>query len=509
MKGKSFLGLLFAVAMLTIVATTGFAAGMDTLTVGFPGDAKSLDPHKATDTMSFAVIRHINEPLVTVDGKTKELVPVLAERWEILDDQTYKFYLKKGVKFHNGEELTAEDVVFSLKRAASPESLFAKSRGAYIDPEGFEIIDKYTLIVKTRGPIGGWLESMKHPYANIFNKKAVEEAGDEYFRNPVGTGPFEFKSWVKGERIELTAFEDYHGKKPNFKNLNILILPDDSSRVIALETGSVDMIYAVPPSDYDRLKDSSKVKVVNAPGLRILYLGMNNDKKPLNDPRVRLAIDYALNKDAFNEIVYQGNSVKPYGPLPTASTFTPANTEPCPYDPEKAKALLAEAGYPDGITLELWTGNFRDRVSGATVIQSMLAQVGIKVNIQVFESGVLDGKAKGKDHDMVIATWGMQTNRDAGMYWVGLFHSGAIGSSNWARMNDSVFEPILNKAQITVNAKERAALLQQAWDRLYEVHPIVPLAIADEIYGGRKDLVGMEDFADGQLNYLGDLSIQE
>ena len=189
MKGKSFLGLLFAVAMLTIVATTGFAAGMDTLTVGFPGDAKSLDPHKATDTMSFAVIRHINEPLVTVDGKTKELVPVLAERWEILDDQTYKFYLKKGVKFHNGEELTAEDVVFSLKRAASPESLFAKSRGAYIDPEGFEIIDKYTLIVKTRGPIGGWLESMKHPYANIFNKKAVEEAGDEYFRNPVGTGP--------------------------------------------------------------------------------------------------------------------------------------------------------------------------------------------------------------------------------------------------------------------------------------------------------------------------------
>ena len=110
---------------------------------------------------------------------------------------------------------------------------------------------------------------------------------------------------------------------------------------------------------------------------------------------------------------------------------------------------------------------------------------------------------------MVIATWGMQTNRDAGMYWVGLFHSGAIGSSNWARMNDSVFEPILNKAQITVNAKERAALLQQAWDRLYEVHPIVPLAIADEIYGGRKDLVGMEDFADGQLNYLGDLYIQE
>ena len=132
-------------------------------------------------------------------------MPVLAERWEILDDQTYKFYLKKGVKFHNGDELTAEDVVYSLNEP-HPLNLCLLALRKFIDPDGFQIIDKYTVIVKTRGPVGGWLESMKHPYANIFNKKAVEEAGDEYFRNPVGTGPFEFKSWVKGERIELTAF---------------------------------------------------------------------------------------------------------------------------------------------------------------------------------------------------------------------------------------------------------------------------------------------------------------
>ena len=350
---------------------------------------------------------------------------------------------------------------------------------------------------------------MKHPYANIFNKKAVEEAGDEYFRNPVGTGPFEFKSWVKGERIELTAFEDYHGKKPNFKNLNILILPDDSSRVIALETGSVDMIYAVPPSDYDRLKDSSKVKVVNAPGLRILYLGMNNDKKPLNDPRVRLAIDYALNKDAFNEIVYQGNSVKPYGPLPTASTFTPANAEPCPYDPEKAKALLAEAGYPDGITLELWTGNFRDRVSGATVIQSMLAQVGIKVNIQVFESGVFDEQVKKNTHDLIISRWGMQTNRDAGQYWLPLFHSSSIGATNWTALKDETLDSYIDTVNTTVDEGKRKELFQKIWDRLDELHPVVVLTVPNELYGARKDLVGLENFYDGRLNYLGDLALED
>ena len=158
--------------LLLSVASTGFAKGLETLTVGLPGDAKSLDPHQATDTMSFSVAKHINEPLVTVDGKTKQLVPVLAERWEIVDPQTYRFHLRKGVKFHNGDELTADDVVFSLKRAATT-SVHAGSSGKYIDPEGFQIIDKYTVIVKTRGPVGGWLESMKHPYASIFSKRAV------------------------------------------------------------------------------------------------------------------------------------------------------------------------------------------------------------------------------------------------------------------------------------------------------------------------------------------------
>ncbi|MDD3724431.1 MAG: ABC transporter substrate-binding protein [Bacteroidales bacterium] len=509
MKGKSFLGLLFAVAMLTIVATTGFAAGMDTLTVGFPGDAKSLDPHKAVDSMSFAVIKHINEPLVTVDGKTKELVPVLAERWEILDDQTYKFYLKKGVKFHNGDELTAEDVVYSLKRATSPESVFAGSKGKFIDPDGFQIIDKYTVIVKTRGPVGGWLESMKHPYANIFNKKAVEEAGDEYFRNPVGTGPFEFKSWVKGERIELTAFEDYHGKKPNFKNLNILILPDDSSRVIALETGTVDMIYALPPSDCARLEGSSKVKVVEAPGLVLSYLGMNTQKKPLNDPRIRLAIEYALNKEAYNAVVYQDKSVVPAGPLLAASTFTPQGVKSYSCDVQKAKELLKEAGYADGMTLDLWMSNFQEQVNGATVIQSMLAQVGIKVNIQVFESGVFDEQVKKNTHDLIISRWGMQTNRDAGQYWLPLFHSSSIGATNWTALKDETLDSYIDTVNTTVDEGKRKELFQKIWDRLDELHPVVVLTVPNELYGARKDLVGLENFYDGRLNYLGDLALED
>ena len=508
MKEKMFVRLLMA-AVFLFVACTGFAKNMETFTLGLPGDAKTLDPHQAVDTLSFIVTKHINEPLVTVDGRTKQLVPVLAEKWEILDQQTYKFYLKKGVKFHNGEELTAEDVVFSLKRAASPDSVYAKSKGKYIDTDGFKIIDKYTLIVRTRGPVGGWLESMKHPYASIFSRKAVEEGGKEYFRNPVGTGAFRFKSWVKGERMELVAFDDYHGKKPAFKNFNIVVLPDDSSRVIALETGKVDMIYALPPTDFDRLDASAGAKAFKAPGLGLIYLGMNTQRKPLDDPRVRLAIEYAINKEAYDAIVFQKKSAQPAGPLVPASTFSPKDAKPYPYDPAKAKALLAEAGYPKGLTVNLWISNFQDRVNGATVIQSMLAQVGITVNIQVFESGVFDTKVKTNEQDMIISTWGMQTNRDAGQFWLSLFHSASVGSTNWTVLRDKEVDEGLDAVNSTVDDAKRTELFQKIWNRLDTLHPFVSLAVPNELYGARKDLVGLEEFYDGRLNYLGNLTLKD
>ncbi|MEA4880651.1 MAG: ABC transporter substrate-binding protein [Synergistaceae bacterium] len=510
MTVKKYLQLLAAVLIVLGAAAAGCAAEMETFNMGLASDAKNLDPHRATDTMSFTVLKHIQEPLVTVDGKTKELVPVLVEKWEMLDPETYKFYLKKGVKFHNGEEFTAEDVVFSFTRVAQKESVHAGNKGRQIDPDGFQIVDKYTVIVKTRGPLGGWLEGMKHPYASIFNKKAVEDGGEEYFRNPVGTGPFKFKNWVKGEKVELERFEEYHGKKANFKNLNFLVIPDDSSRVIALETGKVDMIYGVPPSDLMRLNSSQKTKVVSAPGLRLIYLGANTQKKPLDDPRVRLALEYGVNKEAFGLVVYQGNSTQPAGPLVTASTFTPKDATPFPYDPKKAKELLKEAGFPDGLTLNLWTGSLQDNVNGATVLQSMLAQVGITIKIQVFEpSALMAAITKNNDHDLYIAQWGMQTSRNAGDFWLSLFSSGSVPASNWAMLKDDEMDRLLALGQSTVDQGARTEVLQKIWDRLAVLHPIVPLVIPNELYGARKDLRGVEDLADGQINYLGNLHIAE
>ena len=498
--------LLFSLLLLPLLPTQGLAKG-DTLTVGVAIDAKNLDPQNSVDTYSFSMIRQIYEPLVTVDGKTRKLVPVLAESWEVLSPDTYRFHLKKGVKFHNGEELTAEDVVFSLKRAASPDSVFAGSKGRYIDPEGFKIEDRYTVIVKTRGPFGGFLQSMKHPYASILSKKAVMELGKSYFRNPVGTGPSKFVKWVKGENLPLEAFQDYHGQKPNFKYMTFLVLPDDSSRVIALETGKADMIYAVPYGDYERLNGSDKVKVVRAPGLVLIYMGMNTQSPKLQDPRVRLAIEYAVNKEALNAVVYQGNSQLAAGPLLPACSFYPENASPYGYDPEKSKVLLKEAGVSD-LKLSLWVLNSQDLIDAATVIQSMLAKVGIALDIQVLENGVFNDNTRSGKQEMFLYMWGMQTNRDAGVYWQALFAKAAIGTTNLVRMDDPEIDANIDLATKTIDAGTRDQIFQKIWDRLNALHPWVYLSIPSELYGAQKELLGVDDLYDGKINYLGNLKRQ-
>ena len=500
MKMKSFL---LALAATALLAASAFARG-DTMTVGVAIDAKNLDPQNSVDTYSFCLTNQMYETLYTVDGKTRKLTPVLAESYDQIDEKTYRFHLKKGVKFHNGDEMTAEDVVFSLKRATSPQSVFANSKGRYIDPDGFKIEDKYTVIVKTRAPFGGFLESMKHPYASILCKRAVEEAGNTYSMNPVGTGAFKLIKWTKGEKLELEAFEDYHGEKPAYKKLTFLIIPDDSTRVIALETGKVDFVCAMPTAEFNRLQGSDKVQLVRAPGLVLYYLGMNTQSPKLADPRVRLAIEYAVDKAALNAVVYEGNSAPAIGPLLPVCSFFPENAAPFGYDPEKAKALLAEAGVKD-LKLTLWALNLQDLINSATVLQGMLAQVGIQLDIQVLENGVFNDRMKTGAYDMFLYMWGMMTNRDAAVYWQSLFTKKAIGTTNYTRLNDDQVDGWVTEATETLDTAKRNAIFQQTWDRINELHPMVYLAIPSELYGAQKDLKGVEDLCDGKISFLGKL----
>lgn len=500
---------LFAAASFVCAGAAFAEPRGENLRVGVSVDAKNFDPCNSVDTYSFSMQKQIYETLFTLDSKTRTLKPLLAESVEMLDDCTYKFHLRKGVKFHNGEEMTAEDVVFSLMRASNPEtSVFAKSHAAWIDRDGFEILDPYTVIVRSKEPTGGLLASLKCPYADILCKKAVEEAGKDYFRKPVGTGAFRLVNWIKGERAELEAFPEYWGEKPYAKKITFVVLPDDSTRIIALETGKVDMIYAVPPSDYERLKDQKDIKVVKAPGLVLLHLSMNTQAPKLKDPRVRLAIEYAIDKNVYNQVVYGGNAVAPRGPLPDASLYLPENAAPWPYDPEKAKQLLKEAGVGE-LELNLWVMNASDRINGATVLQNMLAQVGIKLNVTVYENAVINDKVRKGTHELYLCTWGMQNSRDAGIYWQAQFTKSSIGATNSAWLSDDQVDQWVNEANHTIDESKRNALFAKVWDRVNELHPWVYMSLAEELHGARRDLLGVEDLLDGKLNFLGNLHYPE
>ena len=248
---------------------------------------------------------------------------------------------------------------------------------------------------------------------------------------------------------------------------------------------------------------------METPGLILMHLFLNTQKKPFDDPRVRKAVQYAVNQEAYGQVVYQGRFELSAGPVLPVSSYYPEDAKPYPYDPSKAKELLKEAGYADGLTAELWIANFPDRVSGATVLQSMLAEVGIKVNVTVFEAGLFDSKGSESGYDMAIRTVGMQTSRDAGDYWHVMFHSTGVGGYNWSRLADPEMDKLIDDANACMDPAERETLLRAIWDKLDELHPDVTLTIPTELYGARKDLEGLENLGDGRQNYLGDLTLKD
>ena len=208
--------------------------------------------------------------------------------------------------------------------------------------------------------------------------------------------------------------------------------------------------------------------------------------------------------------MYNGNATPGVGPLPTRSTWLPENPVKWGYDPELARRLLKEAG-AEGLELELWVMNASDRITGATVLQSMLGQVGIKVNIEVYENAVVNDKVRNdpSSYDMYCATWGMQNNRDPGRYWRGSITSHSTGATNSARINDPEIDRLVEFVNRTIDEKARGELFQKVWDRVNDLHPWVYLCQADELHGAQKDLIGVEDLLDGKINLLSNLHYPE
>ena len=436
-------------------AATGANTGKDTLVIGQGADAKSLDPHASNDNPSSNIRVQIYDRLMDLDENGVPQ-PMLAESWERPDDKTIIFHLRKGVKFHNGDEMKASDVKFSLERAlASPEVSHILA-----GINGVEVIDDYTVKVTTEKPMAAILNNLSHITIAILSERATKEAGDKFGQNPVGSGPYKFVSWQSGDRVTLEAFPEYWQGEAPVKNVVYRNIVEETNRTIGLETGELDIIYDIQGLDKNKLRDDERFVLIEGPQVSMTYLGFNMKKAPYDNPKVREAISYAIDQKPIIDTVFLGageaaNSI--IGP----NVWGYYDVEKYTQDIEKAKALLAEAGYPDGFKAKIWVNDNPVRRDIAVILQDQLKQIGIDLAIETVEWGAfLDGTARG-DHEMFLLGWGTVTrDPDYGIYE--LVSTSTMGSAgNRSFYSNPTVDKLLEEGRTELDPEKRKAIYKE------------------------------------------------
>jgi peptide/nickel transport system substrate-binding protein len=478
-----------------VIATHGVAAAAVDLTIGVGADVTAIDPHYHNLTPNSNVAAHIFDYLVLRDERQKP-IPGLAESWRTVDPTTWEFKLRKGVKFHDGSEFTAADVVASIERvplvpnSPSPFTVYTKQIKEII------VVDPYTIRFKTATPYPLMPTDMTQ--VAIISKQAAKASTEEFNNGKaaIGTGPYRLVHYAKGDRIELARNDSYWGGKTPWEKVTLRLLPNDASRVAALLAGDVQAIEYVPTSDVARIRADKRLNVYKVIADRLIFLHMDSDrevspyvtdkegrplaKNPLRDARVRKAISKAINRAAIVDKVMEGEAV-PAGQLLAEGMFgTTKNLKVEPYDPEGAKKLLAEAGYPDGFGLTIHAPNNR-YVNDAKVAQAvaqMLARVGIATRVEAMPSAPFFPQATELKFSFMLVGWGSGTgeassplkalvatyNRDKG-----------FGTANRGRYSNPRVDALVEEALTTVDDLKREALLQRATEIAVNDTGVVPL----------------------------------
>lgn len=468
----------------------------DTIVIAQGADAKSLDPYGTTDSPAGRVANCIFDTLVTRDDEGN-VSPCLAESWEIVDDTTYIFHLRKGVKFHNGEEFKASDVAFSFSKIA--ESPHAESIRATIDFEKSKVIDDYTFEMKMTEPFGPILNHLGHNVMSIVNEKAYTEAGDKVGQNPVGTGPYKFVSWATGDRIDLVANEDYWGNTPKVKNVVFRNIPESSSRSIEVETGGIDISIDAQASELERLEANPAVKVFRRQASRIDFLCFNCSKPPFDNAKVRQAINMAINKDAIFKVVYQGVGTIASAPMSSVVWAYNDKLAPHEYDVEKAKSLLAEAGYQNGLEITIACDQNQQRLDTAEMAQAQLAEIGVKVNIETLERGAFIDKVIAGTLEMFGLGWTSDTgDPDYALY--ASFHSSMHGAGgNMSFYTNDKVDELLEIGRTSTDAEVRKKAYLEAQEIIWEEVPCVFIQCPEDVVVYNAAIQGFGVYDDGQL----------
>jgi len=463
-----------------------------------------LDPAIHRSRSMQIILKNMLDSLTTRDADMK-VVPQLAESWKALDETSWKFKLRKGVKFHNNEEFTAEDVKFSLERIFKKEGIdgITSPRKALLGPVSeVRIIDRYTVVIKTEQswPILPLMLSLQE----IVPKKYMTRVGSDTFQShPVGTGPFKFVRLEKNQRIILERFENYYGGSPAIppvqnaplKSLIFEFVPSNPEQIQMLKKNECSIISHLRPAAIPILKANPSIKILSCSATRSYFAEINCSKSPFDDPRVRQALNYAVNIDEIVIEILQGNGITlPTVLLPNAVGYN-TTLKPYVYDPELSKQLLVDAGYNTKHILQIHCN--KDELQFANNIASFLTRVGVKsqINLVKFRKPSLLGKTA--QWDIFLGTWGNSTLDPVGII-LPKFQSN--GRGNYSGYSNQKIDSLLDKAERTSDLNLREACYQEIQEIIYEDAPMIFGYAEMEFFGVRKEIKNFIPSISGMMN---------
>ncbi len=463
------------------VAAQQPAATKDTLSVDLPGQPATLDPHVQWDTDSYTVYRNIFDNLVTRNAEGR-IVAQIATSWTQRSPTEIEFTIRTDVKFHDGTPLTADDVVFSVRRIT--DAAFRSPQLSQFDSiVAAEVVAPDKVLLRTRVPYPALLAQLVK--LSIVPRAYVERVGNERFNlEPMGSGPYRFVSWQRGVRVTLEAYEQYWRGRPPFRSVTFQSVPDEATRIANLRTGRADIIRGLNPDSAATLRSEQRIRLLPAPTERVGYMFINAQAGPTRDVRVRRAIAHAINRDLLIEALLSG-----FG-RPTSIVLTPASfgyipdIQGYPYDPARARALLREAGAENAELAFLTSPAYDQRIVQA--LQQMMQEVGLRVNIVASDHPTFLRRRQGNPEEagsVSIGAWSCACQDADGVIFP-LFRTGSI----WAKYSNPAFDAAVDTARATLDEAERLRLYRQAFEILREDVPGIGLYQAYAIYAARREV---------------------
>lgn len=484
-------------ALLAVGLLVGLAQAQprDRLIIGLPIDITIPDLHKGSGLPAFGAVAQMAEVLVLErDG---EIVPWLAESWTFEDGgRALIFTIREGVVAHDGSAITAEDVAWSIDRFRQ----ISIGRSALAVVTSVTALDDRRVEVRTAEPFAPLLNTFTYTLIGVYSKDAYDAVGndDQFSLAPVGPGPYKFVEWIPGQRLVLEAFDDYWAGEPEIGTIEFRVILDEASRIAALEAGEIDVIHAFSPIEADRMAANPDIKVINPRSAGFIRLNMNTQRPPFDDVRVRQAIAYAIDREEISQGVFLGAAPIARSLVPSEALGYTDEFDVYEYDPDRARALLAEAGVPN-LTFNLAYGSGRylldDEV--VAVVQAQLARIGVTVNIQAMEwaqfSSYIRQPLDVTTTEMVL-TWWRTVNADPDSA-IGVYTAKELppaGNNPTFYVNEE-FEALYLEQQTQPDPDLRLQAIIDMQRVLMRDMPALPLYNQPQLWAVRSDVVGFED----------------